>query len=371
MKFSTTSTELQKVMGSVGGVVPAKSTLPILENFLFQLQKDNLRITATDLDISMSVGVRVRGSEDGTVAIPAKRLFETVRSLPNVNVDFISNAQTNKVIMLTPNGEYKLTGESGENYPTLPSFKNETLLEIDNDLLRRLIGKTIFAVSSDELRPAMMGVFFQIRKGEIRSAATDGHRLVRLISTKFPLNNIEQDIVIPAKALNLVLKSVNEEKTTITFSENHTKFTFGDVVLISRMIEEKYPNYESVIPADNDKVLVVDKNQILSSARRTALYASSTTHQVRFSMKKGTVAISAEDIDFGSEARETLTCDYSAEAMEIGFNSGYIIDILSHIDTDEAMFKFSSPTRAVIIQPVTQKENENLLMLVMPVRLNV
>jgi DNA polymerase-3 subunit beta len=371
MKFSTTSTELQKVMGNIGGVIPAKSTLPILENFLFHLQKDNLRITATDLDISMSVDIRVRGSEDGVVAIPAKRLFETVRSLPEVNIDFISDSKTNKVIMLTANGEYKLTGESGENYPTLPSFKSETSLEIDNELLRRLIGKTIFAVSSDELRPAMMGIFIQIKKGEIRSAATDGHRLVRMISSKFQSNNIEQDIVIPAKALNLVLKSVNAEKTTITFGENHTKFIFGEVILISRMIEEKYPNYESVIPADNDKVLVVDKNQILSSVRRTALYASSTTHQVRISIKKGTINVSAEDVDFGSEARETLTCDYSAEPMEIGFNSAYIIDILSHIDTDEAMFKLSTPTRAVIIQPVTQKENENLLMLVMPVRLNV
>lgn len=371
MKFSTTSTELQKAMGNIGGVVPSKSTLPILDNFLFHLQKDNLKITATDLDISMSVNLRVRGSEDGIVAIPAKRLFETVRSLPEVSIDFNVEGKTNKIAMHTPNGEYKLAGEPGENYPTLPSFKSETSLDIDNELLRRLIGKTIFAVSSDELRPAMMGVFIQIRKGEVRSAATDGHRLVRIITSKFSSNDTEQDVVIPAKALNLVLKSLNAEKTTVTFGENHTKFMFGDIVLISRMIEEKYPNYESVIPADNDKELIVDKNQILSSVRRTALYASSTTHQVRMSIKKGTMTISAEDIDFGSEARETLTCDYSADAMEIGFNSNYIVDILSHIDTDEAMFKLSSPTRAVIIQPVTQKENENLLMLVMPVRLNV
>jgi DNA polymerase-3 subunit beta len=358
-------------MGNIGGVIPTKSTLPILENFLFYLQKDNLRITATDLDISMSVDLRVHGSEDGTVAIPARRLFETVRSLPEVNIDFLSDNKTNKVIMLTANGEYKLTGETGENYPTQPSFKSDASLEVDNELLRRLIGKTIFAVSSDELRPAMMGILIQIRKGEIRSVATDGHRLVRMISSKVPTNDIEQDIVIPAKALNLVLKSLNEEKTKVTFSENHTKFTFGDIVLISRMIEEKYPNYESVIPVDNDKVLMVDKNQILSSVRRTALYASSTTHQVRMSIKKGTITISAEDVDFGSEARETLSCDYSEDAMDIGFNSGYIIDILSHIDTDEAIFKLSSPTRAVIIMPATQKDNENLLMLVMPVRLNV
>ena len=371
MKFSTTSTELQKILGNIGGVIPAKTTLPILENFLFQLQKDNLKITATDLDISMSVDLTVRGSEDGTLAIPAKRLFETVRSLPNVTIDFYSDASTNKVLMLTPNGEYKLTGESGENYPTIPSFKGELKMEIENELLRSLISKTVFAVSSDELRPAMMGILFQIRKGEIRAVSTDGHRLVRVIATKIKPDNIEQDVIIPAKALNLVLKSIVNETSTITFSENHAKFSLGDLVLISRMIEEKYPNYETVIPADNDKMLVADKNLILASTRRTALYASSTTHQVRFSIKKGTMTISAEDVDFGSEARETQPCDYSAEPVEIGFNSAYIIDILSHIDADEVAFRFSSPTRAVVVQPVTQKENENLLMLVMPVRLNV
>ncbi|MDI6767842.1 MAG: DNA polymerase III subunit beta [Bacteroidota bacterium] len=371
MKFSSTSTELQRVLGNIGGVIPSKSTLPILENFLFQLAKDELKITATDLDTSMTVSIKVKGSEDGMIAIPAKRLFETVRTLPNLNIDFIAIPENNKIVMLTSNGEYKLTGESNENYPSLPSFKGLDELSMDNEILRRIIGKTVFAVSNDELRPAMMGTLFQLKKGEIKIAATDGHRLVRLIISNYPAITFDREVIIPAKALNLVLKSVNDTTSNIAFNENHTMFTFGDMVLISRMIEEKYPNYESVIPVDNDKVLIVDKNQLLSSVRRIALYASSTTHQVRFSIKKNNITVSAEDIDFGSEARESLTCDYSLDAMEIGFNSTYIIDVLSHIDTDEVMFKLSTPTRAVTIQPVTQRENENLLMLVMPVRLNV
>lgn len=371
MKFSSSSTELQKALGTVGGVIPSKSTLPILENFLFHLAGDQLKITATDLDISMSITIKVKGTEDGTIAIPAKRLFETIRSLPALDVDVDINLSNNKIIMLTDGGEYKLTGESSENYPTIPSFKGSEELEIDTDLLRRLISKTVFAVSADELRPSMMGILVQIKKKETRAVATDGHRLVRLMTTNFTAEKTERDIVIPSKAVNLILKTANESQGMISFSDNHVMFSSGNSILISRLIEEKYPNYESVIPLENEKTLIVDKNQLLASVRRTSLYASSTTHQVRFSMKKGSLTLSAEDIDFGSEARETLTCDYSSEQMEIGFNSAYIIDILSHIDTDEVIFKLSSPTRASIIHPSTQREGENLLMLVMPVRLNV
>ncbi|MBI3766740.1 MAG: DNA polymerase III subunit beta, partial [Ignavibacteriales bacterium] len=322
------------------------------------------------LDISMAVALAVKGMEDGVIAVPAKRLFETVRALPNTDIIFTADAESNRITMSTSNGEYKLTGESSENFPTVPAFKGTDELEIDNDTLRRLISKSVFAVSSDELRPAMMGTLFQIKKNEIRAVATDGHRLVRIVHSDFSSKKLEQDIIVPAKALNLILKSANAVSSSLSINENHAMFSLGDSTLISRMIEEKYPNYESVIPLDNDKKLVVDKNQLLASVRRTALYASSTTHQVRFSLKKGSITVSAEDIDFGSEARETLSCDYSSEPMEIGFNSAYIVDILSHIDTDEAMFMLSSPTRACIVQPVTQRDGENVLMLVMPVRLN-
>lgn len=370
MKFSVSSTELQKALGNVGGVIPTKSTLPILENFLFQISKEQLKITATDLDISMSVTLKVKGGQDGIIAIPAKRLFETVRSLPTTDITFSSDADSNRIVMSTNNGEYRLTGESSENYPAIPSFKGSDELELDNEVLRRLISKSVFAVSTDELRPAMMGMLFQIKGKEIRVAATDGHRLVRIIQSKFDSKKIEREFIIPAKALNLVLKSANNATTTVSFSDTHAMFSFGDSTLISRMIEEKYPNYESVIPLDNDRKLLVDKNQLLASVRRTSLYASSTTHQVRFSLKKGSMTISAEDIDFGSEARETLPCEYTSESMEIGFNSSYVVDILSHIDTDEALFLLSTPTRACTVQPATQRDGEDILMLVMPVRLN-
>src|ERR1041385_2785508 len=210
MKFSVSSSELQKVLGSISGVIPPKSTLPILENVLFELSKDKLNITATDLEISMSVSLNVKGSMDGKIAVPAKRLFETVRSLPTTDITFTADAGNNKIVMQTENGEYRLTGESSENYPSVPAFKGHDDLKMDNETLRRLISKTSFAVSADELRPAMMGILFQIKKSEIRAVATDGHRLVKLENTAFGSGTMEREVIVPAKALNLVLKSIDE-----------------------------------------------------------------------------------------------------------------------------------------------------------------
>lgn len=371
MKFSVSSNELQRVLGNVGGVIPSKSTLPILENFLFDLENDKLTITATDLEISISIKLVVKGMADGKIAVPAKRVVETVRALPNTDVMFSADPGNNRITMTTGTGEYRLSGESSENYPSVPVFEGHDEISLDAETVRRFIGKTIFAVSTDELRPAMMGVLFQLKKSEIRAVATDGHRLVRLINTAVASNRIEKEVIIPAKALNLLLKAMDDHGTVLSFNETHAMFSFGGTVLITRMIEEKYPNYESVIPLDNEKKLIVDRNKLLASVRRTSLYASTTTHQVRLSLSKGSMTVSAEDIDFGSEAKETLDCEYTAEKLEIGFNSVYMLDVLSHIDTEEVEFMLNSPTRACIVKPTAQHEGENILMLVMPVRLNV
>ncbi|MFI5253216.1 MAG: DNA polymerase III subunit beta [Bacteroidota bacterium] len=370
MKFTVAIGELQKCLANIGGVIPSKSTLPILENFLFELNGNNLKITATDLEISMSVSIEVKGSRNGKIAVPAKKLMETTRALPLASLEFQVDLNSNKIDMTTENGEYKLTGESSENYPAIPEFKGQDEITIGNETLRRLINTTLFAVSVDELRPAMMGVLFQISKKELRLAATDGHRLVRFINTSLSLGDVTRDVIIPAKALNLVVKSTDSKDSKISFSERHAMFSLGSITLITKIIEEKYPNYESVLPLDNEKTIIVDKDQLLSSVRRTALYASSTTRQVRLGMTKNCVTVSAEDIDFGSEAHEKLTAEYAADPMAIGFNSSYIVDVLSHINTGRVQFLMSSPSRAAIVKPETQEKGEDILMLVMPVRLN-
>jgi DNA polymerase-3 subunit beta len=237
-------------------------------------------------------------------------------------------------------------------------------------MLKRIIHKTSFAVSTDELRPAMTGVLLQITEKDINAVATDGHRLVCYRVKKDKTAKDSREVIIPAKALNILVRTLEDGEYTVAMDNTHIEFRVTHTTLTSRLIEEKYPNYESVIPGDNNKLLNVNRESLLSVVRRVALYSSATTHQIRFSAKKNELRLAAEDIDFGGEAREKIVCSYSDEEMEIGFNSNYVVDLLSHIDSDEVSFKLSTAVRAAIITPSTQKEGEDLLMLVMPVRLN-
>lgn len=345
--------------------------MPILENFLFELSKDELRITASDIEITMTATVNVKGENDGKVVVPAKRLMETVRALPNLTIRFAVDLATNKMVMTTEHGEYRLTGYSSEDYPTIPHVKGTDDLSIEAKTLSRMINKTSFAVSTDELRPAMMGVLFQIKKNSLRAVATDGHRLVKISDVNFSSEKIERDIIVPAKALNIVARTMEEEANKITLDGNHIVFNFDSTVIVSKLIEEKYPNYEAVIPTDNPRTLIINKADLLTAMRRVVLYSNATTHQVRFSIKSNSLTVSAEDVDFGSDATETLTCKYDSEEMDIGFNGNYVVDILSHMDSDEVVFRLSSGTRAVVVNPGEQKQGEEIVMLVMPVRLNV
>jgi DNA polymerase III subunit beta len=371
MKFTVESNELQKALIKISGVVPSKSTLPILENILFSLTSNLLLLVATDMEISMSATMEVRGSENGSIAVPAKRVMDTLRALPDTQIVFNADITTNKIRMITENGEYNLIGETSQDYPAIPEFKGESEIMFDGSLIESMISKTIFSVSTDELRPAMTGLLLQIKDGEMRAVATDGHRLVRVIYTKITQAKAQKDIIIPSKALILVSKANEGGTNTVSFNTTHIKFSFKNFTLTSRLIEESYPNYESVIPLENDKKLSVDRNILLSAVKRVSLYSSNTTHQVRFSMKKNELKIMAEDVDFGGEAKERVVCNYTADTMEIGFNATYLMDILSHIDSAEVIFSFSSSVKAAIIKPTTMKENEDVLMLVMPMRLNV
>jgi len=368
MKFAVNSTELQRVLAKLAGVIPSKSTMPILENILCELAGGVLRLTATDLAISLTLTVKVDGKEDGKIAIPAKRLMDTMRSLPDTNASFVVDTATNKIRIQTETGQYQLTGEPAKEYPQIITFKGEHQITLDAATLRRVIHRTVFAVSSDELRPAMMGVLFQSTEKELRAVSTDGHRLVRIV-LKRSGDGLAGDIIIPAKALQVVVKSLEEGEATIGVTQTHVKFMFNDSLLVSRLIDETYPNYESVIPGENTKIMRVKRDELIGSIRRVALYASQTTHQVRFQVDRDALQISAQDIDFGGEARETIPCVFEGEALEIGFNSQYLVDILTHMEESEVLMKFSTPTRAGIVAPAEVSPQEEIIMLVMPVRL--
>jgi len=370
MKFIANTTDLQKALNKLSGVVPAKSPLPVLENILFDLLNNTLTLTATDNELSLTVSLTVKGEEDGKIAIPAKRLMDTVRSLDEKSIpSFAADVTTNKISITTPNGHYGLTGESAKEFPTPPQFKSTDEIRVPVFTIKRIIHKTSFAVSTDELRPAMMGVLIHSANNELRAVSTDGHRLVKVLHKLPTSSGFKRDIIIPAKALNIVFRSIESGDISIAMSDTHIQFAYENTTVISRLIDETYPNYESVIPSENDKALTVGRDAMISSIRRVSLYASATTHQVRFDVSKSSIMISAQDIDFGGEAKETIGCEYNGEKLEIGFNATYVLDMLTHLESEKVVFKFSSPTRAGILSPDRPAEDEEVTMLVMPVRL--
>ena len=374
MKFSAVSSDLHKALSKIISVVPTKSTLPILENVLFELTANELRLTASDLEISMTVALQVSGEEDGRVAVPAKKLNETLRALSSSDIAFTADTSSHRLSLKTDMGEYKMAGESASNFPEAEGIQEEFSLQLGTDLLRSIIARTVYAVSTDDLRPSMMGVLFQWKGEEFYAVATDGHRLVRIKHAgALAEANTEgnRDVIIPSKALNIVAKSLGDGEVTVVFGRSNVRFTFGEMTLISRIIDERYPNYEGVIPLENDKELTVNRSALISAVQRCSIFSNAITNQIRFSVAKEELRVSAEDVDFGGEARETVSAQFSVdEELEIGFNARYITEALQHLTTDEVDFFFSAPTRAGLIQPKEQKEDLEILMLVMPLRLN-
>lgn len=374
MKLSVVSSDFSKALARIINVVPSKSTLPVLENVLLELAGNELKLTASDLDISMSVTLPVNGLADGSIAIPAKKLNETLRALPAVDLTLTVDTASHRISIKTEMGEYKMSGDSASNFPATENVQGAVAIDLDAALLRNLIGKTVFAVSTDDLRPAMMGVLFQWRAGEFRAVATDGHRLV-LLKHFGALSSMEgmtdHDVIIPAKALNLVLRTLDSGTVTVVFGPSHVRFSMNEVQLLSRIIDERYPNYDSVIPLENDKELTVNRGAIVSAIHRCAIFANAITNQIRISITREQTRVSSEDLEQGGEARETIPASFSTdEEIDIGFNSRYILDALQHMDCDDIVFLFSSPTRAGLLRPKEADPELDVLMLVMPLRLN-
>ncbi|MDP4200200.1 MAG: DNA polymerase III subunit beta [Bacteroidota bacterium] len=370
MKFIAQIKPLQETLSKVIAVIPAKSTLPQLETVAVELKGNQLSFTGTDLEITVVASIEVTGVKDGTANIPAKLLNEIVRALPEGELTFTLDKTTKRAQLETAQGNYQLSVDETAQLPNaLAEFKAEGSMTVDAATIRRLISKTLFAVSTDELRPSMMGVLFQFSPDGTRAVATDGHRLVRFFNPALKTES-ELDIIIPAKALNLVAKSFDDNgELSLSFSPSHVQFQSGDTTVLSRLIDERYPNYEAVIPRENDKLLVISKDAMLRSVKRVSIFANANTRQLRFQLGKDKMEILAENFDAGNEAHEHIPCDYANDALTIGFNGRFIEDALAHLDTDEISLKFSTPTRAAIVEP-SEQNGEDLLMLVMPVRLN-
>lgn len=373
MRFTASSVELLRALQTVNGAVPSKSTLPILECILFEQDGSALRLSATDLEISIRQKLALKvdaknGAGAARIAVPAKRLIDTLRALPEVPVEFEADDEFN-VTLSTERGRYKMVGFDGADYPALPELTDSDKIETSGKLLKRAIQKTGFAVSKDALRPAMMGIYFQIGADGGKAVATDGHRLVKL-SLEDMKSQVDLQFVVPEKAMSLAAKVATDDPCTVSVDGGYVAFDFDRSRVLARLIDEPYPNYQAVIPMDNEKRLTVDREAMLAAVKRVALYSSSMTNQVRLSISGDAIKISAEDIERASEAHETVVCEFEGEDMVIGFNAVYLTEVLSHVDAEEALFEFSSPNRAGVVTPLEQRDGESMMMLIMPVMLN-
>jgi len=371
MNFRLPVKEFAQALARVSSAIPQRSPMPVLENVLLELEGSTLTLTATDMDITVTTRVEVQGTANGSILAPARRLNDTIRALEAGEVVFTAEAASRRITLATSSGEYRLSGLDPADFPARPGFAPKASLTLPAEKFSTMVKRTMFACSSDEFRPAMTGVLFQFRPEEMRSVATDGFRLVRVIDRETRAGGTDDlDIIVPPKALTLALGSVATDQITISASDTHVRFEDGTTTVLARLIDEQYPNYESVIPQANDKRMIVRRDDLLGSVKRVSLYSNVQTRQVRMRLADNALRVAAEDIDSGGEAHESVPCDYSADEIEIGFNAQFVRDALDRLDAEEVAFDFSTPLRPSLLSPYGPKNGQDVLMLLMPVRLN-
>jgi DNA polymerase-3 subunit beta len=372
MNFVISASSLLKHLKSIGGVLNTSNTIPILDCFLFEISKGELTLSASDMETTITTSLKVDSGESGNIAIPAKTLMDSLANLPEQPISMIIDKTRHSVKLKTETGDYNISGQNGDEYPKMPKLDSETSIVIKSDVLLSAINKTIFATGNDDLRPVMSGVFCQFSEANSVFVATDAHKLVRYTRNDAKAGTAAS-FIMPKKPLNVLkgLLAGIDDAVKIEFNKSNALFSFGNVNLICRLIDGKYPNYEAVIPKQNPNKLTVDRASFLGALKRVSVFSNKATHQIRVKVTGSQLRISAEDLDFANEGHELLTCTYVGEDMEIGFNSRFLVEMVSNLDCDEIVIEMSAPNRAGIILP-NNKANpaEDMLMLVMPVMLN-
>ena len=371
MKFIVSSTYLLKQLQVLGGVINSSNTLPILDNFLFDIEDNSLTVSASDLETTMSSKLDIESDSKGSVAIPARLLLDTLKTFPEQPLTFTVE-ENNTVEISSNHGKYALAYADGAEFPKAVALEDPSSTTIAGNILATAISKTIFAAGNDDLRPVMSGVFFQFSTDNLTFVATDAHKLVKYTREDVSASQVAE-FIMPKKPLTLLkgILNASEENVTIDYNDSNAKFTFENTVLICRLIDGKYPNYEAVIPKENPNKLSIDRTQFLNSVKRVSIFSNKTTHQIRLKIAGAELNISAEDIDYSNKAEERLTCDYQGDDMQIGFNSRFLTEMLNNLSATDVQLEMSMPNRAGILTPIDGlDEGEHVTMLVMPVMLN-
>ncbi|MES1214992.1 MAG: DNA polymerase III subunit beta [Bacteroidota bacterium] len=370
MKFIVSSSALLKQLQHISGVINANTVLPILEDFLFEVGKNKLTVVATDLETVMHIQLDVEAKDSGKVCIPSKILLDSLKNIPDQPLTF--NIDKNFSIEITSdNGKYKIMGENPDNFPKEPTADDTTSFTMTASALVTAINKTLFATSSDDLRPAMTGVFFELDKKGVQFVATDAHRLVRYKRTDAKAAK-NDSFIAPRKPLNLLKSAIpdNDDEITLSYNSNHLFVKHGTTQMSCRLIDARFPDYKVVIPLDNPYRLTVNKNDFQSALRRVSVFSNKSTNQVALNISGSELHLAAQDVDFSFEGTERMKCQYDGEDLTIAFNAKFLIEMLNAADSDEIKIELSTPTKAGIIKQTEQEENEELLMLVMPLMLN-
>ena len=373
MKFIVASGELQKALNVVSGVISSSQSRPILENFLFELENEILKITASDGETTLITSLAVKSDDQGKIAVPAKIFQDLIKTFGDQPLTFsVKDSESGEgglLEILDEKDNYEVALDNAEDYPELPEFDASQKVTLASGVLADALSNTLFATSNDSLRPVMTGVLFQFTEKETNFVSTDSHRLV--VYKRTDVTNKEAvEFIMPKKPLSIfknILSNSNDE-VTIEFNENMAKFTFGENIWICRLIDGKYPNYSAVIPKENPNVLTVNRNLLLSSIRRASILSNKSTNQVRFKLSGNVLHLHAEDTEYANKADMQIPCDYNGDDINIGFSSKFLTEMLSVLASDDVTMKMSQPNRPGIVEPVDGlEENESILMLSMPV----
>ncbi len=371
MKFLVSSDELIKNLQVLRNVINSNNTIPVLDNFLFELNQNNLRITASDLETTMTASLVVESNDSGSFLLPAKLLFDTVKSLPTQPLTFSFN-DNHTMDIINDRGKYSFAYADADDYPNPVEMEDAEEISLPSGVLADAISKTIFSTSNDDLRPTMTGILFEFSSDGLNFIATDAHKLVKYERHDLSASN-QSEFIMPKKPLQILKNYLvgNEDNITISYDERNAKFSFENFELLSRLINGKYPNYNAVIPKENPNVLIIDRLSFLDAAKRVSIFSNKATHLIRLDIAGADLKVSAEDLDFSNKAEERLTCNFQGDDMAIGFNSKFLIEMLSNLDSEEVALNMSIPSRAAIINPTDGlEEGEQITMLVMPLMLN-
>ena len=373
MKFNVSSSKLFSQLQAVSRVINNKNALPILDDVLFELAGNELKLTASDGETTIRTAIEVDGVEgSGKVASAAKLLLETLREFSDQPLAFTIDENNFAVNMVSQNGTYSFVGVNGNEYPEMPQDEVDAqVLTLPATTLQSAIEKTIFCTADDPLRPVMNGIYFDITAENVTMVATDAHRLVKYTNNSVK-TGIEANFILPKKPASLLknLLAKEEGDVKITFGVKNARFEFDKTIVVCRRIEGRFPNYNAVIPQSNQNIVTIDRQTMINACKRVAVFANNGTAQLRLALTENQIKISAQDIDFSTSAEEMITCDYQGTPMAIGFKAPFLIDLLSTIGTQDVQLKLADPARAGLILPVGEESNEEVLMLLMPMLLN-